>query len=136
MSLNSTMQIAANAIRQIAYSTNGTAHNVANVNTPNYTPVDIYYQTGPYGIGMDAYLSETYLSDELLFTENGNYNTFSDKATLDFSIEGGMLRATSNKVDIAREFVDLISDQRALEANAKVITAAEMMYGVVIDMKA
>ena len=135
MSSDYALQLAAGAINKASSNMNIIANNIANINTSGYIPMDVYSQDWLNDIEMEAYLSKMYLADEKLFTTNGVYNTFSDKAVFEFGTDGDLSRALSNKVDLAREFTNLIANEHALEANAKVITTVDTMYGVVLDMK-
>lgn len=126
MSLNSILQINGNVISDAAYRANVIAQNIANVNTPGYTSRYLYPQNGFYSVDI-----------ELPFPEGQAFDgTISDADIREMSVSDMILKETLNNVDPAREFTHLIATEHVLEANAKVITAADMMYGVVVNMRA
>ena len=146
MSMDSALQTAAGAITQIAYSTSSTAHNIANVNTPGFSPTDMNYQTGPSGMGVEAYATDSYSPEDYmsdahkldadLFTANGNYNSTGTKATFEAGSADDRIRQISNEVDVAKEFTDLIANDIALKANAKSFTSNDAMFGSVFSATA
>jgi flagellar hook protein FlgE len=76
-------------------------------------------------------------------TKNGNYfleTTSSGKPINNTAGAGGMGTIQSNSLevsntDVSKEFISMITAQRAYQANAKIITTADQMLTVLMNIK-
>ncbi len=109
------MESAASAMNAFGTGLQGSAYNLANVNTDNFKPVEVNYRSGPNDQGVVAQVSRP------------GFNV-NDTVSLSGT-------ASPSETDVAREMVGMISDQRAYEANAQVISTADAMAGTVLDLK-
>lgn len=109
-----------------AFSTGvqGTAYNVANINTNGFNPVSVHYQSGP----VDSKGLEQGVNP--IVSRGQDSATFSPEALEAAGLSG----MTLNNVDIAKEMTSLISDQRGFEANAKPIITQDEMLGTAINL--
>lgn len=137
----SSLNIAGSALNAAATEVWATAHNVANVNTANFNPTDIHYQTGSNGLGVEPVFRSR---DSLLQPAKEQFldiDASLDKE-LSFNTENFLNSARSleaeqaNSVDIATEFVHLIMAENMFNANAVSISTDNNMFGTIIDLKA
>lgn len=96
------------------------AHNLANVLTPNFKPGRVTYAELPAQSGVAASISQP----------------VSEKPTLTPGPGWGHREAVSrpSETDVAREMVNLITTSHAYKANAKLVSTADSMLGTVVDM--
>ena len=118
--ITGSMNLGASAMNAHSWGMAVTAHNVANVNTAGYRAVRVAYETGPdgYGVRPDvvppsgppsvALPPDPAMPPEMIFPSN---------------------------TELAREFVTMISTQRAYDANAVSIRTWDQMTGVLLDLK-
>lgn len=117
------MNAAASALSALdAYSAGmaAVAHNIANVNTAGYRSVRVNYETGPGGYGVRPEVVPP-----------------SGPASVPLPPDPAMpteMMFPSN-TELAREFVTMISTQRAYDANAVSIRTWDQMTGVLLDLK-
>ena len=112
------------ALGTLAQAASNTAGNIANVSTNGYQPVQTTFESGPAYINAVAGRSQA-------FGQNAS-GVHEDSASAN-SRASDLTQAGSN-VDIAHEMVDLISYQRAFQANVKVIRSSEETMGTVLDL--
>ena len=105
------------------------AHNVANVNTADFYPQQIYYQSGPNdaGVQVGAVTQGPYLPPGV------QPETLYPAGYPDPAMPPEMLNPS--RTELAREFPNMITVQRAYEANATVIRTWDVMQGVIVDLK-
>ena len=118
------MFVNASALSAFANGMQVTAHNIANVSTNNFATQSYHYRSGPGDRGVEfvgpygAYNRDTPPpADAPLAQENYVYSD-----------------SINNTVDLPREMVHMMLDQRAFEANATTIRAAEETSGVVVNL--
>ncbi|BFR47730.1 flagellar basal body protein [Nitratidesulfovibrio sp. HK-II] len=104
-----------------------TANNVANMNTDEFRASDVRLQSGPQDQGVQvAEIRESStpgpLRQDLRRIENEDGSV---------SVEPGLIEGSNT--DLARETVNMITDQRAFEANAAVVRARDEMTGILVD---
>lgn len=130
MSISSSFQVAASAIDSFSVGVSATAHNVANVNTADFDPVTVRYQSGAADRGVDAYVSSNNLEDQadMAFLKASEAEKLPDSAIPELF--------NPSKTDLSHEFTDLIIAKSVIGANAKVITVANNMMGTILDIKA
>lgn len=124
---------AASAMNALEQGMNATAHNIANVNTSGFDPLQVQYETGPQGQGMQvaAVESAAYpLSDRA----DVNANPAPEAADMASLLPPELL--DSSNTELAREFSTMIATQRAYEANAVSVQTWDAMLGTLIDTKA
>ncbi len=126
MSLSATIATAGNAITQIGDNLNVSAHNIANINTPNFQSVD-YYAPSFDADGMVYYGGFLYDNAELYPTIGALEQELSP-------YQDEIAALARNDVNLATEYLRFIQNENALEANAKVLTTADSMNGYLMDM--
>lgn len=99
--------------------TNGTNQQLATISLANFNNVD---DLDPLG---DTLFAESY--------ESGAAQTGVPGQNGLGSLVAGSLELST--VDLAREFVALISLQRAFQVNSRVVTTADKMYGIAAELK-
>ena len=104
-----------------------TAHNIANVNTPEFNAGRVRYETGPEGYGVRV-------GEISRDTSPGPLIPVPPPDSVTLSAAGYGVREGSN-VSLEREFVQLISTENGYSANATVISTYDEIAGTVIDMK-
>ena len=120
--------IAASALNTFSIDMHVRAHNIANVSTGGYTPLDTSYMTLPDNQGVaiasiyNAYAPSSPQPSVITVNENGRE-----------SYAPGILEGSH--VNIAHEFVHMVATQRAFEANAAVIRTHDDISGTVLDLK-
>jgi flagellar hook protein FlgE len=90
-----------------------------------------------------ARVSLAYFQDQSALKKNGNYfgeTTGSGKATVNAAGTGGLGEVQSNSLevsntDVAKEFINMITAQRAYQASAKIITVADAMLTELMNIK-
>lgn len=152
--------VSASALSAYADGTNVTAHNIANVNTQGFDSWRRTYTTGQYGEGVSIQVESPFaVQDTVDFSvlQPSPQDIVADPTLQDFTNTIAQQQNTAfpelpditdpvtqgnlenNAVDITRESVNLLSDQRAFEANAAVIHAQqnmdEVMLGLIVDQE-
>ncbi len=94
------------------------AHNIANVSTPNFTSWEYHYGAGPGGT-VQLQVNNSPIRLDNADALNPLPPTFNESETI------GM---ANNTVDLATEFTHQISTQNAFEANAIAIRSRDEMY--------
>lgn len=130
VSLTDAVYSAASAMNALGTGMAATAHNVANVNTPEFVPQQVYYQTGPEGQGVQVGA----------VTQGGYLPPLAqpESAYPSMPLANGLLPPEAlapSQTELAREFTNMISVQRAYEANAATIHTWDVMQGVIVDLK-
>ena len=115
------MYINASALGAFGSGMQATAHNIANVSTRDFEPQTYAYMSGP-------------ADQSVVFVPKTGFDQPADPPYYPDPSLGYRADIINNSVDIARETVSLIANQRAYEANAHVISALEDTSGVVLDM--
>lgn len=113
------------AMNAFGTGVNTTAHNVANINTDGFNPQVTNYQSGPNDQGVRANVQPGFKTTDTA--------TFSPEA---LQAAGAAQVNQGSNVELGREMTNLITDQRAFEANAKTIATGDSMLGTAIDLKA
>lgn len=117
------------ALSSFATGVQGTAYNIANINTGGFQPVSVRYQSGPRDQGVQPVVSRA--SNAVVDNMVGNVTD-----RVDISPAAQMSPASQvSHVEPAREMVNLTTNQRAFEANSVVIRASDEMIGTLIDIK-
>jgi len=134
--------INAAAMSAFGQGLNPTAHNLANINTQDFRAWSRVYSEGRPGQGPRAV---TRSGEDAFGARDRVSLSFLDpsdpEAALRQISENGLPpeAMSGNTVDLARETVNLITDQRAFEANAAVIstrqTLDDAMLGLVADRR-
>lgn len=105
------------ALNAFTTGVQGTAYNIANVNTAGFQPVSVRYQSGrPADQGVRPLVTRP----------------AADAAVS--AVPAGPFPPVSH-VDEAREMINLTLNQRSFEANAAVIRASDELIGILIDLK-
>ena len=114
--INASMHLASGALAIHAVGIQVAAHNIANVSTGDFLPQRAIYATGPHGVGvaLESVRRETEAATPV---ETGGI--FGEK------------RASGTK--LAKEIPQMISTQRAFEANAATVRVADEMYGSLLN---
>lgn len=114
--MTTSLQTGLSALNAFATGVQGTAYNIANVNTGGFQPVSVRYQSGkPADQGVRPIVSRP----------------APDAAPAERT--DGL--AALSRVDESREMTSLMTNQRSFEANAAVIRASDAMIGTLIDLK-
>lgn len=124
---------AASAMNALGQGMNATAHNIANVNTAGFDPLQVSYETGPRGQGVrvSAVESAVYpVSDQAAINANPAPEAVDMVAVLPPEA------LNSSNTELSREFSNMIATQRAYEANAVSVQTWDSMLGTLIDIKA
>ncbi len=95
------------------------SHNIANISTANYTPVEYHYGAG-YGGNVQLQVDPN--PPQLILA-----GQTSQLPSTQNPLQNEILGMANNTVDLAREFTSQISTQRAFEANAIAITTRSEM---------
>jgi flagellar hook protein FlgE len=149
--INGTAQIDANSTKMLGttYATmNGTSQNgytFGNLTGFDVSKDGVLYGTYSNGVTLGLYQITLYdfTNRQGLYREGGNlYTQTMDSGEAFFAPAGsnGMGEIASytleqSNVDMAREFVQMISTQRGFQANSKVVTTVDTMLEVVVNMK-
>ena len=105
------------ALNAFATGVQGTAYNIANVNTAGFKPVSVDYQSGrPADQGVRPVVTRPPADTAASATPAGQSPPVSH-------------------VNEAREITKLMVNQRSFEANAVVIRASDDLIGTLIDLK-
>lgn len=105
--------ISLSALNSFATGVQGTAYNIANVNTASFQPVSVRYQSNrPEDLGVHPVITRP--APDVVSGEHA---------------------APFSHVDVAREMTNLIVNQRSFEANAAVIRTGDELLGVLVDLK-
>lgn len=124
---------AASAMNALGQGMNATAHNIANVNTAGFDPLQVYYETGPQGLGVQVSSVESAaypVSDRAA----ANANPALEAVDMVSMLPPEALN--SSNTELAREFSTMIATQRAYEANAVSVQTWDAMLGTLVDIKA
>ncbi len=125
-----------------------TAHNVANINTPDYQSWSNTYTEGPVG-GVRSAVSPSETPpltvDRVSLSLEAAEAAYGDKALPSPTAEAGYAAGydfaglAANNVDLARETTDMILAQRGFEANALYIAVRaetdNSLLGMLVDYR-
>ncbi len=119
---------ALSALQAFGTGMQGTAYNVANVNTDKFQPVAVNYQSGsPADQGVRALVSRP----EPVAQETDAPTQASPEALQ----SAYWARLPQSNTELSREFTNMILDERSFEANTVSIRTGDEMLGAVLDMK-
>lgn len=163
-SIGSSMYLGASAMNAFGTGMAVTAHNTANVNTAGFTPQRVTYADGPNGQGVRVEAvfqgsaparpgtnpaDRTYGSGGLPAEAiNGlaapataspqELLNAGASASAVYGATSGMPPEFINPsgTDLGREMVQMLTVQRAYEANAQTVRTGDAMSGILLDMKA
>lgn len=134
--------INAAAMSAFGQGLNTTAHNLANINTQDFRAWSRVYSEGQPGQGPRAVIENGEdvfgVRDRVSvsFLESSDPEAAPDQISENDLLPEDM---SGNTVDLARETVNLITDQRAFEANAAVISTRQTLdddvLGLVVDRR-
>lgn len=117
-----------NALKSFAGSQDLSAHNVANVNTDEYKAKRLDLETGPEGKGVrPARIVEDSTPGPVVQTRQRVENDQGRTVQKEIEVEG-------SNTDLAREITQMITDERAMEANAQAVRSYDHLAGNIIDM--
>jgi flagellar basal-body rod protein FlgC len=118
-------EYAVSAMSSFSVDVMAQAHNIANVNTPEFKSQRVDLMSGPQDLGVmvGAVMRDT--TPGPLMPDYIRQNDTLSPAW----IEG-------SNTDLVREFVHMMTAQRAYEANAVVIRTADDLSGTLVDMMA
>lgn len=114
-----------------------TANNVANMNTDEFRASDVRLQTGPpeqSGQAQNGQEQGVQVADIRQSTTEGPLRTDLRREVHEdgsVSVEQGLVEGSNT--DVAKEMVNMFTDQRAFEANAAVVRARDEMTGILVD---
>lgn len=124
---------AASAMTAFGHGINASAHNIANVSTAGFEPLQTYYQSGPQDQGVQvAAIHDTVVPPADMAAVGAN----PPQAPPDVSSVLPPEALNPSNTDLAREFSTMIATQRAYEANAVSIQTWDAMLGTIIDVRA
>ena len=117
------------ALSSLSTSLQATANNIANVNTNEFKASSARFETGPMDQGVQ--ISEV--------RKDGSPGAFVPAPV--FTEENGRAIqrqgwVESSNTDVAREFTNMISTERAFQANVASIRTADEMLGAILDTTA
>jgi len=115
------MYVNASALSAFGSGMQATAHNIANVSTRDFEPQTYAYMSGPEDQGV-------------VFVPKAGFDRAPEPPSYPDPTLGYWTDMINNSVDIPREMVNMITTQRAYEANAHTISTMEDMSGVLLDM--
>lgn len=124
---------AASALNAFSEGMNATSHNIANVNTAGFEPLQVSYETGPQGQGVQVSSIE---SASLPVSDSAAASTYPPPEVMDMRSVLPPEALDSSNTEISREFSTMIATQRAYEANAVSVQTWDAMLGTIIDVKA
>lgn len=104
-----------------------TANNVANVSTDGFRSSDVRLETGPGGQGVRV--GEIRESEDPGPLRQDLIRSVGEDGGV--TVRPGMVEGSNT--DVAREMTDMMTTQRAFEANANAIRAREEMTGVLVN---
>jgi len=107
------------AIQAVAERFNRTGRNIANLNTDGYKADRVVFGEGPQPGTVQANVSVDLSPGPVRAEET----------------EEGMELVEMSNVDLAKEMVNMMIDQRSIEANLKALKTADEMLGTIIDIK-
>ncbi|MEG2173210.1 MAG: flagellar basal body rod C-terminal domain-containing protein [Desulfovibrionaceae bacterium] len=123
---------AASALQAFGQGMNASAHNIANINTAGFDPLQVGYETGPQGQGVRVSSIE---EAALPFSDRVNGSaTAADAVNRSFVVPPEAL--DSSNTELSREFSTMIATQRAYEANAVSVQTWDAMLGTLVDIRA
>ncbi|NHZ46661.1 flagellar basal body rod protein FlgC [Nitratidesulfovibrio liaohensis] len=118
-----------------------TANNVANMNTDEFRASDVRLQTGPASQNGQNGQSGQSGQEQGVQVAEIRQSTTEGPLRMDLrrvehedgsvSVEQGIVEGSNT--DVAKEMVNMITDQRAFEANAAVVRARDEMTGILVD---
>ena len=151
--------IPASALDALGLRLQGEAHNVANVNTTGFRPGGLRLEEAAGGRGVSAVVTasgdrlfppqpeddargavlgrldggqaEERLDDDLTDRAEGERETA--RLLRGQRQAASLAQAAESAADLVRELVAMVGDQRAFEANARVVQVMERMGGYVLD---
>lgn len=109
-----------------------TANNVANMSTDEFRASDVRLQTGP--ADQNGQEQGVQVADIRQSTTEGPLRMDLRREVHEdgsVSVEQGLVEGSNT--DVAKEMVNMITDQRAFEANAAVVRARDEMTGILVD---
>ena len=117
------------ALSSLSTSLQATANNIANVNTNEFKASSARFETGPMDQGVQ--ISEV--------RKDGSPGAFVQAPV--FTEENGRAIqrqgwVESSNTDVAREFTNMISTERAFQANVASIRTADEMLGTILNTTA
>ena len=115
------MYVNASALNAFSSGMQATAHNIANVSTSNFEPHTYVYMSGPMDHGV-------------VFMPKAGFEQSVERPAYTEPAPGYFTDIINNSVDIPREMVNMIMNQHAYGANARVISAGEDISGVLLDL--
>jgi len=115
------MYVNASALGAFGSGMQATAHNIANVSTRDFEPQTYAYTSGP-------------ADQRVIFVPKAGFDPSPEPPSYPDPSLGYRADVINNSVDIPREMVNMITTQRAYEANAHTISVMEDMSGVVLDL--
>lgn len=116
------------AMQALSAAQRVTANNVANVSTEGFEPSRVHLEDGPGGEGVRV-SAVNRVNAAAPATRRGQ--TVADESVAGENVHG----AQPSKTDMAREMVEMIKNQRGLEANAAFYRNMNDMLGFVVDLK-
>ena len=111
----------ASALNAFGSGMQAIAHNIANTSTRDFEPQTYTYMSGP-------------AEQSVVFVPKAGFDQSLDPPSYPDPSLGYWTDDINNSVDLPREMVNMITTQRAFEANARTITTMEDMSGVLLDM--
>ncbi len=125
MSITSTLLNSGNTLSQVGENMTITAHNIANVNTPDFQAMDYY---APFtSDGLMYYGGFVYDNADL-------FPTVDNMSDVLGSYQDEVMGIAKNDVVLASEYIRLIQNEHELDANAKVMSTADSMNGYLMDL--
>lgn len=126
------MYVNASAMNAFGSGMQTIAHNIANVSTRDFEPQSYHYESGPLDQGVRYVQHENAPVDRPVNPPASPVDRpLRPEVPPDVNFRDDYL---FNGVDLPREFVNMITTQRAFEANARVISTVEETSGVILDI--
>lgn len=124
---------AASAMTAFGHGMNAIAHNVANVSTAGFDPLQTNYESGPQDQGVQvSAISPSALPVEAMEAVGIDPPPQATDMTSVLPPEA----LNPSNTELAREFTNMIATQRAYEANAVSIGTWDTMLGTIVDVRA
>lgn len=120
--------LAASAMNAFSVDMQARAHNIANVNTPEFKAQTVTLTSGPQDHGVLVGRVHSDSTPGSLYPGGVSADTAGGQSYAPGYIEG-------SNTDVAREYVHMSATQRAYEANALMVRAQDDMAGMLLDMK-
>jgi flagellar basal-body rod protein FlgC len=131
--INTSLYLGADAMQTHTIGMQVCAHDVANISTANFLPQREIYATGPSGMGVDL---DAVIRDPMPL--GGKIGTHRAVISNENSNSPGFPPEVAHPsgTDLAREMPHMISTQRAFQANAKTVMAADDLLGTLLNISA